>query len=315
MRWLVLVVLLALLALVDATHVKTPQLVYKRHLFRPISVQTLVSHQPATTNSNGLRNVVGWSLPIRTTLPGTLTSEVKENRAQYEANSAPLVRQTLLNLALREVLSNRLVPLPKYLIPTPNSTTSNKIECVRGNGWFGVTPNTPLTSLCLPWSCWPVGLLRLAKAIPTPGELQCSFPSVLQNYPHCGLGYHCDTSIGKCELTTTYKAVQDGACPDNSGLVWSKSKKRCVQCLASSIRLPSRTSSVAHVDYYRTGFVCDSDGNAVPPLAVALAFQLYTEPKSFLHMCIFITVILSTILYATLSLSKRVKRFRYKKHS
>jgi len=201
---------------------------------------------------------------------------------------------------------------PKYLIAPSNSSTSSNIECARGDGWFGVTPNTPLTSLCLPWSHWPVELLRLSKMIPTSGEPQCAFPSVLQNYPHCGLGYHCDTSIGKCERTMTYKAPQAGACPANSGLVWSKSKNRCVQCLSSSLLLPSRTSLVAHVDYYKTGYVCDSDGNAAPPLAVALASQLYTEPKGFLNMCIFITVILSTSLYSTLSLSTRVERLQYR---
>lgn len=184
---------------------------------------------------------------------------------------------------------------------------------MRGNGWFGVTPNTPLTSLCLPWSHWPVELLKLSQTVPTPGEAQCSFTSVLQNYPHCGLGYHCNTDKGKCERTTVHKAPQAMDCPANSGLVWSKSKKRCVQCLASSSRLPVFTPHVAHLDYYRTGFVCDSDGNAVPPLAVALAFQLYTEPQSFLHMCIFLTIIISTFLYSSIVLTKHVKRLRYEK--
>ena len=102
-------------------------------------------------------------------------------------------------------------------------------------------------------------------------------------------------------------------CPENSGLVWSKSKKRCVQCLASSIRLPGLTTHVVHLDYYRTGYVCDSDGNEVPPLAVALAFQLYTEPQSFLNMCIFLTIIICAFLYGSIALSKRVKNARYKK--
>lgn len=96
----VLLAILTVLAHVDAARPHTPQLVYKRQPFQPSAIQSRVSHQPASTNSFGGRAVVGWPLPIRTTLPGTLTSEVKENRAQYEANSAPIVRQIVLSLAI-----------------------------------------------------------------------------------------------------------------------------------------------------------------------------------------------------------------------
>ena len=166
------------------------------------------------------------------------------------------------------------------------------------------------TQICLPWSEWPSPARRFSKARPVVGEPICSQAFPLEQYPQCGLGYHCATEQGKCVLTKTYKTEQAGSCRTGSGLVWSRTKGRCVQCLASNLRLPAYTARPMAPDYYRLGFVCDSDGNAVPPLAIEMAFQLYTEPSSFLHMCIFIVIVLSAALHISLVCHKKENKYR-----
>lgn len=165
---------------------------------------------------------------------------------------------------------------------------------------------------CLPGWLWPPELLRWSTFQPAPGDPLCSFSVRQAQYPQCGMGYHCDIEQGRCILTATIKSQTEGSCPLHSGLTWSKSKRRCVQCLSSSIVLPQWSSSVAPSDYYRSGYVCDSDGNRLPPLAVNMSSHLYTDPLSFLLLGILICTVLSMVLHAFYQFSKRSLKSTYR---
>lgn len=271
-----------------ASH-QTPKIIYKRHHYKPFSVQTPFSTSSNIEKRKDVKQSSVWTIPVQQTISGGLLSDVKHRRAVYEATESEL-----------------------YLISTPDSDQTTKVECTRGDGWFYSVPNLPNSQICLPWSFWSPNLIRSSSFYPVAGQPLCSAPVPLENYPQCGLGYHCNVDAGKCELSKQYKTEIPGVCPSNSGLVWSRSKGRCVQCLASNIRILKYTNGLMPPDYYRLGYVCDSDGNAYPPLTVNMSQQLYLIPSAFFNLCICIIMMLLASLHVSLYFHGKQLRNKYK---
>lgn len=132
------------------------------------------------------------------------------------------------------------------------------------------------------------------------------------------MGFHCDINSSLCVSTKATDVAAGGSCPAASGLAWSSSHGRCVQCLKSNIVLPFSTPTVAPLDHYRSGYICNSDGNAVPPLTETMADSLATQLPSFLRLGILICIILSELGYGLLWLYRhRIKQYRalhYEQH-
>lgn len=319
---------------------QTPKIIYKRHHYKPFSVQTPFSTSSNIEKRKDVKQSSVWTIPVQQTISGGLLSDVKHRRAVYEATESELVRFVILvrrypwkaiysfHLAsyiiptiffdiwsLVQLISDISSSNPnfvQYLISTPDSDQTTKVECTRGDGWFYSVPNLPNSQICLPWSFWSPNLIRSSSFYPVAGQPLCSAPVPLENYPQCGLGYHCNVDAGKCELSKQYKTEIPGVCPSNSGLVWSRSKGRCVQCLASNIRILKYTNGLMPPDYYRLGYVCDSDGNAYPPLTVNMSQQLYLIPSAFFNLCICIIMMLLASLHVSLYFHGKQLRNKYK---
>lgn len=98
-------------------------------------------------------------------------------------------------------------------------------------------------------------------------------------------------------------------CPERSGLVWSREKKRCVQCLSSSLPLPlSFFASPPFSNAFQTGFLCDLEGNRVAPLQQGIAEPISKNPRFSLLLAILFLIIVIAFFYMSILIHKDMKR-------
>lgn len=184
------------------------------------------------------------------------------------------------------------------MIPNPSSNPNVTCgsQCLAGHSgfwWFGV--ETPRLSICRPAWSWSINLLDYSSTVYVKEQTICSeLTPPTFSWPQCPNNQYCNVSITQC----VSNQITSLTCDSQSGLFWSNSKSKCVECVSDkTIMLRKTTRGIVSPFVYTSSFKCTNNGKVVPPLAFPWNQQIQNDPSVVFKITIFVVSLIIVFIF------------------